>query len=126
VRKVARATSAAPTYFEPAKVEANGQVDYYALVDGGVFANNPAMCAYGEAREILEARDSVSSSEPDLLVVSLGTGQLTDPLSCEAAAGWDLLWWARPLVDVVLDSGSDMVDYQLRALLSRNDEVGCY
>jgi patatin-like phospholipase/acyl hydrolase len=126
MRKVARATSAAPTYFEPAKVEANGQVDYYALVDGGVFANNPAMCAYVEARGILEARDSVSPSEPDLLVVSLGTGQLTDPLSYEAAAGWGLLWWARPLVDVVLDSGSDTVDYQLRALLSRNDEVGCY
>lgn len=126
MRKVARATSAAPTYFEPAKVEANGQVDYYALVDGGVFANNPAMCAYVEARAILEARDSVSPSEPDLLVVSLGTGQLTDPLSYEAAAGWGLLWWARPLVDVVLDSGSDTVDYQLRALLSRNDEVGCY
>ena len=30
------------------------------------------------------------------------------------------------IVDVVLDSGSDTVDYQLRALLSRNDEVGCY
>src|SRR5215212_3943691 len=117
-----------PFFFrsETAKVEANGRVDYYALVDGGVFANNPAMCAYVEAREILGARDSGSTSEPDLLVVSLGTGQLTDPLSYEAAAGWGLLWWARPLVDVVLDSGSDTVDYQLRTLLSRNDEVGCY
>lgn len=126
MRQVARATSAAPTYFEPAKVEANGQVDYYALVDGGVFANNPAMCAYVEAREILEARDSVSPSETDLLVVSLGTGQLTDPLRYEEAAGWGLLWWARPLVDVVLDSGSDTVDYQLRTLLSRIHGVGCY
>jgi uncharacterized protein len=84
------------------------------------------MCAYVEARGILEARDSVSPSEPDLLVVSLGTGQLTDPLSYEAAAGWGLLWWARPLVDVVLDSGSDTVDYQLRALLSRSAEAGYY
>jgi uncharacterized protein len=41
MRQVARATSAAPTYFEPAKVEVPGPVDYYALVDGGVFANNP-------------------------------------------------------------------------------------
>ncbi len=59
-------------------------------------------------------------------MVSLGTGQLTDPLRYEEAAGWGLLWWARPLVDVVLDSGSDTVDYQLRTLLSRIHGVGCY
>ena len=43
MRDVARATSAAPTYFEPARLPGNPP---YALVDGGVFANNPGMCAY--------------------------------------------------------------------------------
>jgi uncharacterized protein len=76
MREVARATSAAPTYFEPAKVEARGPVEYYALVDGGVFANNPAMCAYVEASSILKERGSASTDEPTILVVSLGTGQL--------------------------------------------------
>jgi patatin-like phospholipase/acyl hydrolase len=112
--QVARATSAAPTYFEPAKVEAEDPVDYYALVDGGVFANNPAMCVYVEARRILEAEDS---SDTDILVVSLGTGQLTDRLRYEEAAGWGLLGWARPIIDVVFDGVSDTVDFQLRELL---------
>jgi predicted acylesterase/phospholipase RssA len=40
LRVVARATAAAPTYFEP--VEYGGR----SLIDGGVFATNPAMCAY--------------------------------------------------------------------------------
>jgi patatin-like phospholipase/acyl hydrolase len=51
VRDVARATSAAPTYFPPAHIQSlNGQL--FALIDGGVFANNPAMCAYAEARKL--------------------------------------------------------------------------
>jgi patatin-like phospholipase/acyl hydrolase len=126
MRQVARATSAAPTYFEPAKVEAKGPVDYYALVDGGVFANNPAMCAYVEARKLLEAKGSSFPAETDVLVVSLGTGQLTDRLRYEEAAGWGLVEWARPLIDVVFDGVSDTVDFQLRELLSRNDEVRRY
>jgi patatin-like phospholipase/acyl hydrolase len=46
--QVARATSAAPTYFEPFKLEMKirDSVNCYSLIDGGVFANNPAMCAY--------------------------------------------------------------------------------
>jgi patatin-like phospholipase/acyl hydrolase len=118
MRQVARATSAAPTYFEPAKVEAEDPVDYYALVDGGVFANNPAMCVYVEARRILDAEDSPYPSDTDILVVSLGTGQLTDRLRYEEAAGWGLLGWARPIIDVVFDGVSDTVDFQLRELLS--------
>src|SRR5215218_831037 len=39
---VARATSAAPTYFEPVGDREK------ALLDGGVFATNPAMCALAE------------------------------------------------------------------------------
>ena len=35
---------AAPTYFEPAKVKSLIQAEY-ALIEGGVFVNNPALCA---------------------------------------------------------------------------------
>jgi patatin-like phospholipase/acyl hydrolase len=44
LRDVARATSAAPTYFEPAHIENRSGAKWTALVDGGVFANNPAAC----------------------------------------------------------------------------------
>ena len=65
-RDVARATSAAPSYFEPMKLPSGTNSDYYTLIDGGVFANNPAACALVEARATLE--------DSDYLVVSLGTG----------------------------------------------------
>lgn len=49
MRDVAAATAAGPTYFEPVRVQTKDHVGYRALVDGGVFANNPTMCAWVEA-----------------------------------------------------------------------------
>jgi patatin-like phospholipase/acyl hydrolase len=111
MKLIARATSAAPTYFAPVRIKTmNGPDDYYALIDGGVYANNPAMCAYVEARCLYRDRD-------DFLVVSLGTGGLTRRLPCSDAEGWGLLGWARPILGVVFDGVSGTVDYQLRQLL---------
>ena len=47
--KAARATSAAPTYFDPMNLPPFEDEGEHALVDGGVFANNPTACAYAEA-----------------------------------------------------------------------------
>ena len=110
MRDVARATSAAPTYFEPARLAARRpQVDY-ALVDGGVFANNPGMCAFVD-------RYAGRAETEGLLMVSLGTGVLTNPLRYDDARGWGLIGWARPILDVVFDGVSDTVDYQLGQIL---------
>jgi patatin-like phospholipase/acyl hydrolase len=109
-RDVARATSAAPTYFPPMKLPAGTNDDHYTLIDGGVFANNPAACALVEARTThLEA--------DDFLVVSLGTGELNRPLPYDQTRDWGVVRWAMPLLDVVFDGVSRTVDYQLRQLL---------
>lgn len=107
MRQAARATSAAPTYFEPAKLETGD--DYFALIDGGVFANNPAMCAYAEAR-------AMWPEERDILVVSLGSGQLTRRIPYDQAKNWGLAKWAQPILGVVFDGVSDSVDYELTNL----------
>ena len=110
--QVARATSAAPTYFEPARLEAAHPGDYWALIDGGVFANNPAACALVEAR----------TQFPDatrFLVCSLGTGTLTRSIRYDDARHWGVARWAKPVLDIVLDGASETVDYQLRQLLPK-------
>jgi uncharacterized protein len=106
--QAARATSAAPTYFEPALLTA-GDRDSLALIDGGVFANNPAMCAYVEAVKLWPDED-------DFLVLSLGTGELVRAIPYDQARGWGLAKWAQPLIGVVFDGVSDTVDHQLRQL----------
>ncbi|HEX6557882.1 MAG TPA: patatin-like phospholipase family protein [Longimicrobiales bacterium] len=110
MRAVARATSAAPTYFEPAQVEACGAV--HPLVDGGVFVNNPAMSAYVEATRLFPG-------EREFLVVAVGTGTATQPLRFKDVRNWGLVGWARPVLDVVFDGVSDAVDYQLDYLLDQ-------
>ena len=107
---VARATAAAPTYFEPMKLAAQTTNDYFALIDGGVYANNPAMCALVEAR----TRNPLAD---DFLVVSLGTGMQPESIDYARAKGWGLAQWAKPVFNIVMDGGSQTVDYQLRQLL---------
>ncbi|HEY9750909.1 MAG TPA: CBASS cGAMP-activated phospholipase [Allocoleopsis sp.] len=107
---VARATAAAPTYFEPLQAKSKQGLVPSTFIDGGVFANNPAMCAYVEARKNYpEAHD--------FLVVSLGTGELTTSLNYAQIKNWGLLEWARPIFNIVSDGVSDTVDYQLQELL---------
>jgi hypothetical protein len=79
--KVALATSAAPTYFRP--LEHNG----YTLVDGGVWANNPAMLAVIEALICFD----IDREQIDLL--SLGCGD--DPYvvsNVQMHSGGKLAW----------------------------------
>ncbi|MEM7101755.1 MAG: patatin-like phospholipase family protein [Bacteroidota bacterium] len=55
IRDIARSTSAAPTYFPPHQVAYGGtylgqKIESLCLADGGVFANNPSLLAFIEAR----------------------------------------------------------------------------
>ena len=107
---VARATSAAPTYFEPVRVRDAAGASSYALIDGGVFALNPAMSAYADL--------AAAGREDDIQVlVSLGTGSHTRPFALDKARGWGRLEWARPLIDVVADGLGETVDFELARVL---------
>jgi patatin-like phospholipase/acyl hydrolase len=103
--EVARATSAAPTYFEAAELGER------ALVDGGVFAANPAMCAFAEVMRF--------QPSADVFLLSLGTGQRTRKRSFDQIKNWGLIEWAKPILDVVFDGVSDAVDYQLQHALDQ-------
>lgn len=109
LRDIARATSAAPTYFPPAKIE-NRRGDLYWMVDGGVFANNPAMCALASARKIF----------PDakrFLVVSLGTGCRERSIDGANAADWGAIGWLHPVLSILMDGNADTVCYELDQML---------
>lgn len=108
MRVVARASAAAPTYFPPVRVH-DAEVGQRWLVDGGVGANNPALCAYAEVRR--------SRPEADVALVSVGCGQLSTDFATSRMRRAGALLWARPLFDVVLDGQEKVTDYQARQLL---------
>lgn len=116
MRDVARAASAAPTYFIPKKIQA---YPGFSFIDGGVFANNPAMCAYAEAKEIF-------SDDEELLIVSLGTGNPQLTIEFGGVRSWGLLGWARPLWYILMDGSSDVVHHQLDHVLPDQGEAKRY
>ena len=111
MKDAARATSAAPTYFPPALLR-GAKGGPHTLVDGGVFANNPALCAFAEAR-VMFPRDS------KMVMASLGTGYQVVPIRYAQARWWGRLDWMMKgrILDVVFSGVSDAVDYQLDQLL---------
>jgi predicted acylesterase/phospholipase RssA len=110
MRQVARAAAAAPTYFDPTQLPAGVGAEAYALIDGGVFANNPAMCALVEAKTAYRDAD-------DVLLVSLGTGEPIRRFPYGAARAWGLPQWTQPILSMVFHGVSATVDYQVRQLL---------
>ncbi len=114
MRSVARATSAAPTYFRPLHLPAPGAQDHYTLVDGGVAVNDPAMAAYVD-------RWAGQAAPPEnLMIVSLGTGSQQTPYTYKDAKGWGLIEWARPVFNIALDAGPEVTQYQLHQILGPN------
>lgn len=115
-RDVARSTSAAPTYFEANLAESLSGV-HYPLIDGGVFVNNPALCAYSEVRDHFQSPDTGKGvTAKDMVMLSLGTGYLRDPYPYDEAKDWGAVGWIKPLIDIMMSGVADTVDFQLRQL----------
>jgi patatin-like phospholipase/acyl hydrolase len=108
--RVARATSAAPTYFEPAEVTDVAGARTYPLIDGGVYAVNPSMCAYAD----VVAGGRAAELE---LMLALGTGSHTHAYTFEQTRSWGQLGWARPVLDMVFDGVADTIDFEAGTLM---------
>jgi patatin-like phospholipase/acyl hydrolase len=102
---VCRASSAAPTYFPPLQNGENG-----CFIDGGVAANDPAVCAFAEA--ILMAKPG-----DDFLLVSIGTGKYERPYTFQKLSGFRLWDWAGTILDILMDSQPQVANYQLQKIL---------
>lgn len=107
--KVALATSAAPTYFPACRA-----VDQLRLIDGGVWANNPAMVG------IIEAVGTLGVSLDGIRLLSIGTydAVVRRPRRLDRAGA---LLWAPSATDVLLRSGSIAVNNQARFLLGKEN-----
>lgn len=108
VKDVLRATSAVPAHFEVANIESLAHVRY-PLIDGGVFANNPTLCAYAEAR----AKFPGNPAAQNMAILSIGTGWNYISYDYARAKGWGYIEWLRPLFDIMSSGVSETVHYQL-------------
>ena len=114
VRDLLRGSTAAPTYFEAARIFSHSQVpEKKILIDGCMVANDPSMCAYSEAIRF----DGVNGIA-DMLIVSLGTGRELQSYSYPQIKDWGPLGWAKPSIDIALEGGPQMTQYHMQQIAS--------
>ena len=123
MKDAARATSAAPTYFEPTQICVESQLR--TLIDGGVFINTPAVSAYAEARRIILDKDENFQhlGASDIFVVSLGTGKLTRRIPYEDARDWGKVEWLLPVLSCISDGMSDAANYQMERFIGTENYI---
>lgn len=105
LRDVLRATSACPTYFEPARVNnMGGDVSYY--LDGAIIANNPTRMALTQAQKLYPDRTNY-------IVVSLGCGEEDHSVIYEKAKNWGKAQWVQPLIGIFMGGQHQLTHYEL-------------
>ncbi len=111
--QVARATTAAPTYFPPMQFRAGGRE--LVLIDGGMVANNPSSVAYFEA--LYQARQE-GYRDPDFLILSLGTGRPPEEIPTYREL-WSRNWlrMGMGMLGVLFDGTSEISDELLGGII---------
>ncbi len=120
LKDIAMATSAAPTYF---KAKA-GLKHSHNLIDGGICANNPSLSAVIDAL-VFEENNSLNTIPPnnlnDIILVSVGTGGRSEmPYDSKKLANGGWYNWARPVIEVLMESQSQMAHFQTELLLTKD------
>lgn len=105
--KVCVSSASAPTFFPACEFEHIAKdekfEEYWSFphVDGGVTANNPALCAISQAIELGHRLE-------DIQLLSIGTGQNKKPLDFNTIQGWGLLKWGLRIADVFMEGQAEV------------------
>ena len=114
VRDVLRGSTAAPTYFEAARIYSLPPArKKYVLIDGGLVANDPTLCAYSEA-----VKSKMAKGIKDMMILSLGTGKELRSYTYPEVKDWGKLGWAGAVIDIGLEGGPQMTAYHLDSIAS--------
>lgn len=121
VTEIAQATSAAPTFFEPALITTKTGEQLH-LIDGGVFANNPALCAYTECRK-LAFHGIIHPTAKDMFLVSIGTGSNNKSYTYNRTKKWGAINWIRPLINIMMAGNAETVTHQLKLIFDAGNNA---
>lgn len=111
LRDVGRATSAAPTYFDPVEIRSMGRDSMDIFIDGGVGINNPTISSVVYAIELF------GINRP-FFVLSIGCGSYDevyhrsvryDKFHNNAMGVFD---WSTEIIDILMNSVNDVAHYQ--------------
>ncbi|QEY31192.1 patatin [Synechococcus sp. RSCCF101] len=115
--RIADASSAAPTYFPTRRLSIGNERKEVWLVDGGVVANNPTMCA------IAEAKREWDTSIDEMRILSVGTGYRSRKINGPESRNWGAIgWFVRgQILDLLTDER--IVAYQAITLARKGTYI---
>jgi hypothetical protein len=102
-------TTAAPAYFP--------SVDGY--IDGGVYANNPSMCALAQ---VFDHRYEPARKPElrDIALFSVSAGRNATFIATKTLRG-GALWWGKRYVGITMDGTVGVADYQCEQMLGASN-----
>ena len=112
VWQVAKATSAAPTFFPGASIK-NLSGEERKFIDGGVVINNPTLMLYNQAR--------ILHPEAKIEMLSLGTGEVKKIYDLGDDAGASA--WYSDLIEIMMRGQSQIAEVEMLALSSLYQSV---
>jgi len=120
VRDIVRGSTSIPEFFKPAHFIVNGESN--TVIDGGVFANNPAMIAYieaGKTKSILKKFKKLSPK--NTLLLSFGTGQAKlVNYKYNNVKKWGMTKWLIPILNILLQAINEVTNYEMTLIYESN------
>jgi patatin-like phospholipase/acyl hydrolase len=112
IKDAVLASSSAPIYFDPRKV------DKYLLSDGGLWANNPSLAA------VIDAQKRLGVAQSDIRIFSIGTGHSKTSYGTDRSRKWGLVngWKHKDFINFILSLQSQSAMNYLN-LMMRPDQV---
>lgn len=112
--EVVKASCSAPTFFPAHGLRYRDFPKKHALIDGGVFANNPTLIAIAEVL--------AHGNDADLLCISLGTSEEDVPgLSLKNGREMGAMEWALPLIGIFMGGGSRHVHSLAKRIVTKGN-----
>jgi patatin-like phospholipase/acyl hydrolase len=117
--EVVKASSSAPTFFPSHSLQYRDHKELHAMIDGGVFANNPSMIALSEAFSL------GWDDNENILLVSLGTSEeIAQGISAKKGKELGAMEWALPLFEIFMGGASRHVHSLAKRVLGSSGNEG--
>jgi len=114
VKDIVRGSMTIPSIFKPTYFRDG--TDINTLINGSIFANNPAMIAYIEVTKTKKLLNKHKKITPvNVLFLSFGTGisKLTK-YPYQKIKKWGKIKWFSPILDILFQSTSEITNYQMQ------------
>ncbi|MCC5608643.1 patatin-like phospholipase family protein [Nostoc sp. CHAB 5834] len=132
--EICTASASAPTFFPPYKLEPVDKEKFgdweFPHIDGGVSANNPSLAALSLVMRISQSLVSPEIKQKykldnlrleDISILSIGTGQTSEPYQYKQISKWKGLDWVKNLTNIFMEPTSEIGSTICRQIMGGYD-----